>query len=107
MVVLRPTRKLTRLIPSSAEDPGPSDTALGIMVDFARCVPSYLEPGGWDETTLPFVEGHLAETPCHAGRKLQGVVFPEVAAPALLESKWRARYGRFIGWAAVSTMPPA
>ena len=29
MVILRPTRKLTRWLPAAAADPGPSDTALG------------------------------------------------------------------------------
>ncbi|MEQ1574734.1 MAG: hypothetical protein ABL993_10865 [Vicinamibacterales bacterium] len=65
-------------------------SVLGIMVDFAKSVPYHLEPGRWDETTLRFVEERLAETPCHAGRSPDQVVFPERKAPELLRSKWLA-----------------
>ena len=65
-------------------------SVLGIMVDFAKGIPFYLEVGGWDETTLPFVEGRLAETPCHAGRRFEDVVFPEKKAPELLWARWHA-----------------
>jgi hypothetical protein len=65
-------------------------SVLGIMVDFAKSVPYHLEPGRWEETTLRFVEERLAETPCHAGRSSDQVVFPEKKAPELLRSKWLA-----------------
>lgn len=66
-------------------------SVVGIMVDFAKGVPFYLDPGTWDETSLPFVEARLAETPGHAGRRFDGVVFPEQKAPELLLARWGAR----------------
>jgi hypothetical protein len=60
------------------------------MVDFARALPHYLEPGQWNEDTLELVEGRLAETPCHATRSADRVIFPERKAPDLLHSKWLA-----------------
>jgi len=63
-------------------------SVLGIMVDFAKGIPYYLEPGGWDETTLRMVEHRLAETPCHAARRADRVIFPETKTPELLHAKW-------------------
>jgi len=40
--------------------------------------------------TLELVEGRLAETPCHATRSADRVIFPERKAPDLLHSKWLA-----------------
>ena len=65
-------------------------SVVGIMVDFAKSVPFHLEQGAWDESTLPFVEARLAETPCHAGRRFEDVVFPERKAPELLFARWGA-----------------
>ena len=65
-------------------------SVLGIMVDFAKGIPYYLEPGRWDETTLRMVEQRLAETPCHAARSSDGVIVPETKAPELLRAKWLA-----------------
>lgn len=65
-------------------------SVLGIMVDFAKSVPFSLEPGAWDETTLPFAEARLAETPCHASRRLEDVIFPDRKAPELLLARWGA-----------------
>jgi hypothetical protein len=62
-------------------------SVLGIMVDFAKDIPYYLEAGGWDERALRRVEDRLAETPCHAGKPRDRVVFPETKAPALLTAK--------------------
>ena len=63
-------------------------SVVGIMVDFAKSLPFYLERGVWDETTLAFVEARLAETPCHAGRRFEAVVFPDRKAPELLLARW-------------------
>ena len=63
-------------------------SVLGIMVDFAKGVPYYLEPGRWTHETLAIVEARLAETPCHAGKPGDRVIFPEHKAPALLRAKW-------------------
>ena len=63
-------------------------SVLGIMVDFAKAVPYYLDPGAWSEPTLRVVEERLAETPCHASRAFNSVVFPEKRAPELLRAKW-------------------
>jgi hypothetical protein len=65
-------------------------SVLGIIVDFAKGIPFYLEVGGWDQTTLPFVESRLAETPCYAGRRFEDVVFPDKKTPELLAARWHA-----------------
>ena len=66
-------------------------SVVGIMVDFAKGVPFYLERDAWDVTTLAFVEAQLAETPCHAGRRFEDVIFPDRKAPKLLLARWGAR----------------
>jgi hypothetical protein len=63
-------------------------SVLGIMVDFVKGVPYYLEAGGWDDSELTLVEDRLAETPCRAGKPSERVVFPEKRAPELLAAKW-------------------
>src|SRR5258708_15999178 len=63
-------------------------SVVGIMVDFAKAVPFHLRPGAWDETTLPFVEARLAETPCHAGLRHDQVIWPRRKAAALLAERW-------------------
>ena len=62
-------------------------SVLGIMVDFAKGVPCYLD-AGWDDATLGAVEDQLAQTPCHAGKPAHRVVFPDQKAPELLAAKW-------------------
>ena len=76
----------------SPTEVGPTQdrSVTGIMVDFAKSVPVYLEPGAWDETTLPFVESRLAETPCYATRPFEEVIFPEKMAPTVLIARWHA-----------------
>lgn len=65
-------------------------SVLGIMVDFAKSVPHHLEPGHWNEGDLRSVEERLAETPCHAGRSFDRVIFPERTVPEVLNAKWLA-----------------
>lgn len=65
-------------------------SVLGIMVDFAKAVPYYLEPCQWNERTLELVEDRLAETPCRSSLAADRVVFPETKAPELLRLKWLA-----------------
>ena len=65
-------------------------SVLGIMVDFARAVLYYLEPGQWTGETLTLVEDRLAETPCHAARSHDRVIFPNRKAPEVLRTKWLA-----------------
>lgn len=65
-------------------------SVVGIMVDFAKAIPSYLPERAWDATALPYVEAHLAETPCHASRRFEEVIFPEQKAPELLVARWNA-----------------
>ena len=65
-------------------------SVMGTVVDFAKNIPYSLEIGGWDDTTLPFVETRLGETPCHAARRFEEVVFPEQDAPKLLAARWHA-----------------
>lgn len=63
-------------------------SVLGVMVDFGKAIPFYLEIDGWDETTLPFVESRLGETPCYAGRRFEEVIFPEKTARKLLAARY-------------------
>jgi hypothetical protein len=65
-------------------------SVLGIMVDFAKAVPWYLESGRWTGEALAVVEDRLAETPCHAVLSSDRVVFPNRKAPELLRAKWLA-----------------
>ena len=65
-------------------------SVLGIMVDFAKAIPYHLEPGQWNEMTLQSVEDRLAETPCHAARSFDRVIFPDKKTPELLHAKWLA-----------------
>jgi hypothetical protein len=50
-------------------------SVLGIMIDFGKSVPYYLDTG-WDDAALGVVEDRLAETPCHAAKRADRVVFP-------------------------------
>jgi hypothetical protein len=63
-------------------------SVVGIMVDFAKGVPYFLDAGQWDDSALAFVESRLARTPCHAGKPQDRVVFPDAKAPELLATKW-------------------
>lgn len=65
-------------------------SVLGIMVDFAKAIPFALERVTWDEGALALAEARLAETPCHATRRFEDVVFPDRRAPELLLSRWGA-----------------
>ena len=94
---LKRLRVASRLIDAETAAMAPVNIArtadrpvLGIMVDFAKSIPYSLEMGGWDETTLPFVESRLAETPCYASRGFEDVIFPERRAPELLAARWHA-----------------
>ena len=60
------------------------------MVDFGKAVPYHLAPGQWGEATLRIVEERLAETPCHAARSWDRVIFPEKKASEVLRAKWLA-----------------
>lgn len=63
---------------------------VGIMVDFAFAVPYHLSRDAWDDTTLPFVEAALAETPCFCSSTVRKPLIPERATRGLLESRWGA-----------------
>jgi hypothetical protein len=63
---------------------------LGYLTEFTRTVPFHLPVGGWDLTTLPFVETRLAETPCRLGV----LIFPDQATRALLAAQWSATDAR-------------
>jgi hypothetical protein len=65
-------------------------SVLGIMVDFAKAVPYYLEPRQCREDTLSLIEEQLAQTPCYASRGGDQVVFPHEKASDLLRAKWLA-----------------
>jgi hypothetical protein len=63
-------------------------SVLGIMVDFAKGIPYYLEPDRWDDASLTRVEDRLAETPCHASQRSDRVIFPDRKGQELLRQKW-------------------
>jgi len=71
------TRAMTPIVVGRTAD----RSVVGIMVDFALCLPFYLDPG-WNERTLPSVEDKLAQTPCHASRPFAQVVFPIARRPS-------------------------
>lgn len=64
-------------------------SVVGTLVDFAKNIPYYLSADGWDDTTLPFVEGRLAHTPCRLAGRGEDVIWPDLVVPALLERRWR------------------
>lgn len=66
-------------------------SVLGIMVDFADATAAYLPSRAWDETTLPFVEARLAETPCFSSRRFSETIFPADATRIALADRWGAR----------------
>jgi hypothetical protein len=66
-------------------------SVMGIVVDFAYAVETHLPVRAWDETTLPFVEAQISETPCFASRRSEQVVVPELDAPMALAHRWGAR----------------
>jgi hypothetical protein len=65
-------------------------SVVGILVDFAKAVPVYLDPNGWDDMTLLQVEARLAETPCYASQSSDKVIFPDRDATRLLLARWGA-----------------
>jgi len=64
-------------------------SVLGILVDFAKSIPHYA--AGRAELDLPYIESHLSDTPCFAGRSYDQVIFPKKKAPELLRAKWGTR----------------
>lgn len=66
-------------------------SVMGIVVDFGYAVETHLPVQAWDETTLPFVEAQIAETPCFASRRSEQVVVPDIDSPAALAHRWGAR----------------
>lgn len=65
-------------------------SVLGIMVDFAKAIPYYSSSTYRGAPGLAALEDWLAETPCHAARAEEKVVFPNRKAPELLLAKWLA-----------------
>ena len=64
-------------------------SVLGIMVDFAKAIPFYLERAHWDDAPLTTVEDRLGENPCFASRSFDETVFPNERTELALRSKWR------------------
>jgi hypothetical protein len=62
-------------------------SVVGILVDFAKGLPYYLEAERWNDRSLA-VEDRLAKTPCHASQPCEQVVFPHRTAPEVLAAKW-------------------
>jgi hypothetical protein len=68
---------------------GPANdrSVIGTMVDFAKGISYYLEPG-WKDEDLRVIEDRLSETPCHAGKRQDLVVFPDKKTRELLAARW-------------------
>ncbi|MGQ0702280.1 MAG: DUF6933 domain-containing protein [Gemmatimonadales bacterium] len=64
-------------------------SVLGTLVDFAKTIPLYLPVRSWDKTTLPFLEGRLAETPCRCSGRDEDVIWPGRDALRLLWHRWQ------------------
>lgn len=62
-------------------------SVVGIMVDFAKAIPFYVEDIGIDDHGLGIAEKRPEETPCYAGRS-RSTVFPLDRTPELLTAKW-------------------
>ena len=69
-------------------------SVLGILVDFTRSIPYYVARSGWDDAGLRWAEDQLAGMPCHASRRADEVVLPDVVAPKLLADRWQIGAGR-------------
>lgn len=63
-------------------------SVLGVMVDSAKTIPYHLDVGLWDETTLPFVEARIAQTPWGVGKGYSNYVYAVDAVPRLLSERW-------------------
>lgn len=63
---------------------------LGSLVLFTKELPCHLPIGGWDETSLPFVELKYWDMPCRASGPTKGVIHPAEAARRLLSERWGA-----------------
>jgi hypothetical protein len=63
-------------------------SVIGIMIQIANELPAHLEIGAWDESTLPIVEAQIAQTPWHAGRRQDEVIWPDRAIHDLLLKRW-------------------
>ena len=84
----RVIRAETRSMAPVAVGPTVDRSVLGIMVDFAKAIPYYVETRHGCAMTLEAVEEQLAQTPCYATRRFDQVVFPDRKAPELLRAKW-------------------
>jgi hypothetical protein len=63
-------------------------SVVGTLIDFEKALPYDLPVNGWDAFTLRFAEKRLAGTPCRASRPFREVIFPDQAAPKLLQERW-------------------
>jgi hypothetical protein len=86
----RAIRAETRSMTPVAVGPTVDRSVLGIMGDFARVIPHYIDPRYGCAMTLEAVEEQFAQTPCYATRRFDQVVFPDRKAPELLRAKWLA-----------------
>lgn len=64
-------------------------SVVGIMVDYAKMLPFYL-PADFSDAELRTSEERLWDTPCHAGKGREAVVFPDRATHNLLQQRWGA-----------------
>ena len=63
---------------------------LGVLNDTAQRVPFYLRHTDWDETTLPFIEARLVQTPWRLPKRSKDYIFPLDLIPQVLTGRWGA-----------------
>lgn len=63
---------------------------LGVLNDTAQRVPFHLRHTGWDETTLPFIEARLVQTPWRLPKRSKEYLWPLDLIPQLLTDRWGA-----------------
>ena len=73
-------------------------SVLGILNQFCLDLPYVFPEGPWTREHLMRAESRLGETPCHASRRFEDVVWPNEKAVELIWSRWapgesRARGG--------------
>jgi hypothetical protein len=66
----------------------------GQLVHFARELPYYLPPEGWQDSHLRMMEDNLGETPCRVSPPNTAAIWPHRTAVRLLLATWPAQTTR-------------
>jgi hypothetical protein len=63
-------------------------SVVGILTQFCLDLPYVVPEGPWTHEDLMRAESRLGETPCHASRRFEDVVWPNEKAVELIWSRW-------------------